>query len=87
MFNLITRLPSQQDKKVFVFSTSGYGTAKLNQKIINELTKKGFKIIGSFACKGFDTAGINKLYGGAAKGRLNEANLQEARTFAKNFMV
>ena len=84
IFDLVARLPASSDKKVFVFSTSGYGTTKSNEKLIKELTGKGFKVIGSFACKGFDTAGINKLYGGAAKGRPNEADLQEARTFAKN---
>lgn len=83
IFELVSRMPSP-GKKVFVFSTSGYGTTKPNEKLIKELEGKGFKVVGSFACKGFDTAGINKLYGGAAKGRPNEADLQEAKAFAGN---
>ena len=77
LFELVARIPASQGNRVFVFSTSGFGTTKPNEKLIKELVAKGFKVIGDFACKGFDTAGINKLYGGAAKGRPNQADLQE----------
>jgi flavodoxin len=87
IFELVAQMPASSGKKVFVFSTSGFGTTKLNDKLTNELTRLGFKLVGNFACKGFDTAGINKLYGGAAKGRPNEDDLKEARSFAKNLTV
>jgi flavodoxin len=80
-------MPASPGKKVFVFSTSGYGTTKPNEKLIKALEEKSFKIIGNFACKGFDTAGINRLYGGAAKGRPNEDDLNEARNFAKTLIL
>ena len=86
IFDLVAGLPASFDKKAFVFSTSGYGTTKPNQKLIKALEGKRFKISGDFACKGFDTAGINKLYAGAAKGRPNEEDLQGARNFAKKFI-
>ncbi len=84
IFDLVARMPASPGKEAFVFSTSGYGTTKPNEKLIKELEAKGFKVIGNFACKGLDTAGINKLYGGAAKGRPNEEDLQAARVFARN---
>ena len=60
IFNLVTRIPAPPGKKAFVFSTSGYGITKPNEKLIRALEGKRFKVIGTFACKGFDTAGINK---------------------------
>ena len=71
IFDLIDKMPVSQGKKVFIFSTSGYGTINFNDKLKKELTGKGFNVIGDFACKGLDTYVINKLYGGAAKGRPN----------------
>jgi len=87
IFDLVSRMPASPVKSVFVFSTSGFGTTKLNEKLVKELEKKGFKVTGNFACKGWDTAGINKLYGGAAKGRPNDDDLQQARLFAKNLTL
>ena len=87
IFELVSRMPTSPGKKVFVFSTSGYGTTKPNEKLIKALEGKDLEIIGNFACKGFDTAGINKLYGGAAKGRPNDEDLQAAKTFAKNLQL
>jgi flavodoxin len=87
IFELIAKLPASSTKKVFVFSTSGYGKTTSNDKLIKELVGKGFNVVGSFACKGFDTYGINKLYGGAAKGRPNDNDLQEARAFARNLTL
>ena len=86
IFDLVGRMPESSGKRAFVFSTSGYGTTKLNKKLVEALEKKGLRVIGDFACKGFDTAGINRLYGGAAKGRPNGADLEAARTFAKNLI-
>jgi flavodoxin len=87
IFNLVARMSASPGKKAFVFSTSGYGTTKPNERLIKELEAKGFQVIGNFACKGFDTAGINKLYGGAAKGHPNEQDLQAARAFTKNLKL
>jgi flavodoxin len=87
VFDLVARMPATQDKKVFVFSTSGYGRATSNDSLKKELRRKGFKVVGSFACKGFDTYGINKLYRGAAKGRPNADDLEEARAFARGLAL
>ncbi len=86
VFELVAGLSESAGKKAFVFSTSGYGKTKPNQKLANLLAAKGFKVVGNFACKGFDTAGINRLYGGAAKGRPNGGDLKAARTFARSLV-
>jgi flavodoxin len=83
---LIPRLPAGTAKRAFVFSTSGYGKNSVNEKTKKELVDKGFDVVGSFACKGLDTFGVMKLIGGVGKGRPNENDLQEARTFAKGLL-
>ena len=63
---IIEKLPYQNDKKSFIFSTTGsMAYSKLaHDRFRPSLIKKGFKIIGEFSCLGFDTAltreGINK---------------------------
>ncbi len=69
-------------KTTFVFSTSGSGKSKSNNASLIELLKKsGANIVGSFACKGFDTAGPLKLVGGIAKGHPDAADMEAARNF------
>ncbi|MEI3307063.1 MAG: hypothetical protein V8R40_14225 [Dysosmobacter sp.] len=38
-------------------------------------------MLGEFSCKGYNTFGPFKLIGGSAKGRPNEDDLENARTF------
>ncbi len=83
IFDLVGRLPQVPGQRAFVFSTSGYGTTKANDGLVGALVAKGFKVVGDFACKGLDTAGINRLFGGAAKGHPNSADLDAARAFAR----
>ncbi len=69
-------------KTAFVFSTSGSGKSESNNASLIELLKKsGANIAGSFACKGFDTAGPFKLIGGIAKGHPDAADIEAARKF------
>lgn len=74
------------NKKVFVFSTSGQGKTKYNGFVEQKLKEKGFNVVGSFACKGYDTFGPFKLIGGIAKGRPNDKDFQNAKDFAKKLM-
>lgn len=78
----VDSLPNVFNKKVFIFSTSGQGKIKSNDSLGEKLKEKGFNVIGSFACKGYDTFGPFKLIGGIAKGRPNEEDFQKARDFA-----
>ena len=84
IFDLVAGMRPSQAQRVFTFSTSGYGVTKPNEKLNKELKAKGFNFVGTFACKGFDTYGVNKLYGGAAKGHPDEEDLKLARAFVKN---
>ena len=72
-----------ENKNVFVFSTSGMGKIKYNDSMSSLLEKKKAKIIGSFACKGFDTFAILKLFGGIAKGHPNAEDIKNAQNFAQ----
>ena len=85
--DLIENMPMQNNKKALVFSTSGMGKIEFNKPLEEKLEEKGLKVIGSFACKGFDTFGPFKLIGGIAKGRPNEEDIQKAREFGKQVTV
>jgi len=79
LFELVDKLPIL-NKKAFVFSTSGvsnklnflnnisHWTTNFQNPLKEKLIKKGFKIIGEFNCRGFDTFGPFKLIGGINKG-------------------
>ena len=83
VLDLIEKSPTLSNKKAFVFSTSGQGKVKYNNTIEQKLKEKGFEVVGSFACKGYDTFGPFKLIGGIAKGRPNENDIQKAKEFAE----
>ena len=80
---LVDRLATTSGRKAFVFSTSGQGSSKYNQPLISRLIEKGFDVISSFSCKGFDTWGPIGLLGGMSKGRPNEEDLKQAENFAR----
>ena len=82
--DLIDNMPMLSNKKAFVFSTSGMGKIEYNKPLEKKLEEKRLKVIGSFACKGFDTVGPFKLIGGIAKGRPNDEDIQKAKEFGEN---
>ncbi len=77
----IEELDGVENKKAFVFSTSGNG--KPNKWLKEKLTDKGFEIMGEFNCKGYDTYGLTKLIGGINKGKPDEEDFKNAKEFAK----
>src|SRR5271166_4935193 len=50
--------------------------------IQRRLVSKGFRVLGSFSCRGFDTVGPLRLVGGLNKGRPNVRDLDLAAAFA-----
>ena len=76
-------LPDYAGKRAFVFSTSGIGGTKWHAALKEQLVNRGFSIVGDFSCKGWDTVGPLKLFGGINKGRPNEGDLEDARVFAR----
>lgn len=84
LLDLADNLPLLNDKKAFIFSTSGLRAGRVfNRKLKRKLREKGLSIIGEFSCRGFDTAGALRLIGGLHKGRPDEKDLEAAAKFAE----
>jgi hypothetical protein len=87
LFEWLNGLPDAPEptKPVFVFSTSGLPfLAKLSHAPLKKLlARKGFEVVGEFACRGFDTWGPLWLTGGLNWRHPNEWDLQRAREFAQ----
>ena len=82
LLRFVETLPPVAQKRVFVFSTSGDG--KMHHAALKEqLVNKGFVIVDEFCCRGWDTVGPLKLFGGINKGRPDENDLAGARAFAQ----
>ncbi|MBC2581404.1 flavodoxin family protein [Clostridium sp. DJ247] len=86
IIDLIDKLPVFHNKKAFVFSTSGQGKTKYNNLVEKNLEEHGFEVIGSFACRGYDTFGPFKLIGGIAKGRPNDDDFKNAKSFVEELI-
>lgn len=69
----------------FVFSTSGLPwLAKVwHAPLERLLARKGFDVVGSFACRGFDTWGPLWLTGGLNRKHPDDRDLARARDFAR----
>lgn len=80
------KLPPAQNKKAFLFSTSGQeGNApKFHKRLREKLQTKGYTIIGEFNCAGLDTYGLTKIAGGIKKGHPNAEDLKNAEAFAQS---
>ena len=77
LLRFVETLPPVTQKQAFVFSTSGDGKihhAALKEKLVN----RGFCVVDEFCCKGWDTVGPLKLFGGINKGRPDEKDLAGA---------
>jgi len=87
LFALVNALQNVKGTKVFVFSTSGGGEKKNNQKLVELLSQKGFNVLGNFSCKGLITWGPFKLFGGSNKGHPSQTDLENAKKFAKALKI
>ena len=82
LLRFVEALPPVTQKKAFVVSTSGDG--KMHHTALKEkLASRGFLVVDEFCCKGWDTVGPLKLFGGINKGRPDENDLAAARDFAQ----
>ena len=84
LFEVVCGLPILENKKAFVFSTSGmkHGV-RFHKPLKRQLATKGFNIIKEFSCLGFDTFSLWKLFGGLNKNRPNKKDLGMASDFAQ----
>lgn len=94
ILRLVDRLPQQNNKKAFIFSTSGVPVKILGQKFFNNYTKKchnnfaekitakGFSVVGDFSRPGFNTNAFLKYFGGLNKNRPDQKDFEDAKAFA-----
>jgi flavodoxin len=79
-------LPDAEEATIpaFIFTTSGLPfLAKVWAAPLRRLlTRKGFDVLGEFACRGFDTWGPLWLTGGLNRNHPDERDLDRARRFA-----
>jgi flavodoxin len=81
LVQFIEGLPHMENKRAFVFITSGAQKQDYPRNLAQILEEKGFEIIGQFHTKAYDTWGPLKLVGGINKGRPNEDDLKKAQKF------
>ena len=86
LLELADKLAPVNNKKAFIFSTSGITgkskSAKDHSILREKLLSKGYTVVDEFQCKGFNTNSFLKLFGGMNKGRPNEKDLKNAEEFA-----
>ncbi|WP_280233608.1 flavodoxin family protein [Nocardia cyriacigeorgica] len=83
---LIASLATPERSKAFVFATSGFPEPPFRRYIhglAGKLAQKGFDVVDTFACRGFDTWLPLRIVGGIRKGHPDDADLAAARAFAE----
>lgn len=89
LMDFVEEMPSSQGEKIFIFSTAGISgkekkKLKDHKALRDLLQKKNYKILDEFSCKGFDTVGPLRFFGGINKGRPNQEDFNKAIEFARN---
>ena len=89
LVELIDRLPPGAGRSVFTFSTSGMVLIPWMgmSNVRDRLRHKGYKVLGDFNCRGFDTVGPLRFFGGVNRGRPNHGDLARAKLFARGVRV
>lgn len=88
LFEWLCGLPDAPGPAVpaFVFSTSGLPLLATlwHRSLKNLLARKGYEVVGEFACRGFDTWGPLWCVGGVNRAHPDERDLQRARAFGRS---
>jgi flavodoxin len=82
---LMGRLPQVDQIPAFTLFTSGASEIPVvgySRPIRGQLESKGFRVLDSFSCRGWDTFGPLRFVGGVNKGRPNDHDLDRAAAFA-----
>lgn len=92
LFYFVDRLPAPENKRAFIFSTSGIGMPPFiydfHKPLKKKLLEKGFDVIGEFSCRGWDTfIRVLNIVGGINKGRPNKKDLRRAEDFARGLKI
>ena len=90
MLKFAENLKNVNNKKAFIFSTSGiYSSKKMSKDhkaLRTILENKGFIIIGEFSCKGFNTNSVLKYFGGMNKGSPTNEDIKNAEIFGESLI-
>ena len=81
LFQFLKNRRQELPQKAFVMCTSGVGKGRYAHKFSQYLTGQGFTVLGGFECKGFDTFGPFKLFGGFAKGHPDGCDIANGTAF------
>jgi flavodoxin len=82
----VGHLPRVSGTRAFTFSTSGLGRSQSRpwEACLDDLLRgNGFEVVGSFACRGYDTWLPLRLVGGVNAGHPDATDLADARAFAQ----
>ena len=86
LLDFVDSIADVENKEAFIFSTSAVqGKAKVfrdHTALRDKLQSKGYRILGEFSCKGFNTNSFLKYFGGMNKGRPNSDDIKKAEEFA-----
>ncbi len=74
------------NQNVFLVCTCGISYMDYTRSVRNILKKKQVEVLSSFQCRGFNTYGPFALFGGMAKGRPNDRDLERAREYARTLL-
>ena len=88
--DLVRQLPQAVHRKAFVFCTSGSPEPPVwpyTRRLRDLLARKGYDVVGSFSCRGFDSWLPLRIIGGLNKGKPDAADLDRARTFARGLLA
>jgi len=82
---VVSDLPHVDGVAAFTFFTSGAPELPVigySKRIRDELAAKGFRDLGTFSCRGWDTVGPLRFVGGVNRGRPDAGDLDNAAAFA-----
>ncbi|MGQ9623711.1 MAG: flavodoxin family protein [Candidatus Caldatribacteriaceae bacterium] len=86
LVHFVKSLSTSLGRPAFVFSTSGLGKEEYNRSLERILAIRGYKLVGSFACRGYDTFGPFKFFGGLNRGKPGREELERAKSFARTIL-
>ena len=86
LLDFADKLPQVTNRRAFIFSTGAMTgkekVAKDHLSLREKLRSKGYMIVGEFGCKGFNTNGFLRFFGGMNRDRPNDEDLKNAEEFA-----
>lgn len=87
LLNFAMTLPEAKGRACFLFSTCGICSegkmASDHARLSEIVTQKGYRVLGGFACVGYNTNSFLKYLGGMNRGRPNAEDCARAAAFAR----